>query len=141
MFMLMVNQDTTKDSQLVSKMLLKFQSVTNSSDSFMIQKVVSNLCQSRRKKLNINSLRYKTLQLVKRVFTMVIAMMVVTSDSLIHQSRETILLNSIFKRVPLLKQSSLVKIWLLKSSVVSQLVELVRSHKSIHSMVATTWFT
>ena len=137
----MVNQDTTKDSQLVSKMSLKFQSATRSSDSFMIQKVVSNLCQSRRKKLNINSLRYKTLQLVKRVFTMVTAMMVVTSDSLIHQSRETILLNSIFKRVPLLKQSSLVKIWLLKSSVVSQLVELVRSHKSIHSMVATTWFT
>ena len=141
MFMLMVSQDTTKDSQLVSKMLLKFQSVTNSSDSFMIQKVVSNLCQSRRKKLNINSLRYKTLQLVKKVSTMVTAMMVVTSDSLIHQSRETILLNSIFKRVPLLKQSSLVKIWLLKSSVVSQLVELVRSHKLIHSMVATTWFT
>ena len=141
MFMLMVNQDTTKDSQLVSKMLLKFQSVTNSSDSFMIQKVVSNLCQSRRKKLNINSLRYKTLQLVKKVSTMVIAMMVVTSDSLIHQSRETILLNSIFKMAPLLKQSSLVKIWLLKSLVVSQLVELVRSHKSIHSMVATTWFT
>ena len=137
----MVNQDTTKDSQLVSKMSLKFQSATRSSDSFMIQKVVSNLCQSRRKKLNINSLRYKTLQLVKRVFTMVTAMMVVTSDSLIHQSRETILLNSIFKRVPLLKQSSLVKIWLLKSSVVSQLVELVRSHKLIHSMVATTWFT
>lgn len=141
MFMLMVSQDTTKDSQLVSKMLLKFQSVTNSSDSFMIQKVVSNLCQSRRKKLNINSLRYKTLQLVKKVSTMVTAMMVVISDSLIHQSRETILLNSIFKRAPLLKQSSLVKIWLLKSSVVSQLVELVRSHKSIHSMVATTWFT
>lgn len=141
MFMLMVSQDTTKDSQLVSKMLLKFQSVTNSSDSFMIQKVVSNLCQSRRKKLNINSLRYKTLQLVKKVSTMVTAMMVVTSDSLIHQSRETILLNSIFKRAPLLKQSSLVKIWLLKSSVVSQLVELVRSHKLIHSMVATTWFT
>ena len=110
MFMLMVSQDTTKDSQLVSKMLLKFQSVTNSSDSFMIQKVVSNLCQSRRKKLNINSLRYKTLQLVKKVSTMVTAMMVVTSDSLIHQSRETILLNSIFKRAPLLKQSSLVKI-------------------------------
>ena len=141
MFMLMVNQDTMKDSQLVSKMLLKFQSVTNSLDSFMIQKVVSNLCQSRRKKPNTNSLRSKTLQLVKKVSTMVTATMVVTSDSLIHQSKETILLNSIFKRVPLLKQSSLVKIWLLKSSVVSQLVELVRSHKSIHSMVATTWFT
>ena len=141
MFMLMVNQDMTKDSQLASKMLLKFQSVTNSLDSFMIQKVVSNLCQSRRKKPNTNSLRYKTLQLVKRVSTMVTAMMVVTSDSLIHQSRETILLNSIFKKVPLLKQSSLVKIWLLRSSVVNQLVELVRSHKSIHSMVATTWFT
>lgn len=137
----MVNQDTTKDSQLVSKMSLKFQSATRSSDSFMIQKVVSNLCQSRRKKPNTNSLRSKMSQLVKKVSTMLTAMMVVTSDSLIHQSRETILLNSILLNVKSLTQSNSVRIWSLKSSVVNQLVESVRSYKSIHSMVATTWFT
>lgn len=136
----MVNQDTTKDSQLVSKMSLKFQSATRSSDSFTIQKVVSNLCQSRRKKPNTNFLRFKTSQLVKKVSTMLTAMMVVTSDSLIHQSRETILSNSILLNAKSLTQSNSVRIWSPKSLVVNQLVESVRSYKLIHSMEVTTWF-